>query len=139
MVSQCIQAFPHSKMCRQLISASSRINHSSEKILLKNSWELQESNPGVLDEKRECYLCAASPHPPKSVWLFALIQMTLLWWASSDHFCIWLCCFVVLSACHRFQRVYKKTFFSKHTPIAMSQTYKTIERRLLIGGSTCTG
>ena len=44
---------PHSKECRQLISATSTI--------WKNSWERRESNLGLLGEKRKCYLCAMPP------------------------------------------------------------------------------
>ena len=43
---QCIQAFPNSKKCSRLISATSRIQ--------TNSWESRESNPGLLGEKRKC-------------------------------------------------------------------------------------
>ena len=49
---QCIQTFPHSKTCRQVISAKS-MNNISEKF-----WE---SNLGLLGEKRERYLCAMPP------------------------------------------------------------------------------
>ena len=61
-MDQHIQAFPHSKKCHQLISATLRMNNSSEIILQKNSWKCWESNPGPLGEKRECYLCA-TPAP----------------------------------------------------------------------------
>ena len=48
-----IQAFPHSKKCRWLISATSRI--------WKKSLEHRESNQGLLGEKRKHYLCAMPP------------------------------------------------------------------------------
>ena len=28
-------------------------------------WQIQDSNPGPLGEKRECYLCAMQPLPPR--------------------------------------------------------------------------
>ena len=51
--NQCIQAFPHSKKCRWLLSATSRI--------YKKYWERRDSNPGLLGEKCERYLCAMLP------------------------------------------------------------------------------
>ena len=36
---------------------SNAINESQQHYE-KNSWEHQESNPGLLDEKQKCYLCA---------------------------------------------------------------------------------
>ena len=55
-----IQAFPHSKKWRHLISATSRIE--------KNSWEHRESNPGLLGKKRNSYHCAMQP-PFKNICL----------------------------------------------------------------------
>ena len=39
---------------------SSAVNNSQQH-QEKNSWECQESNPGPLDEKQVCYLCAMQP------------------------------------------------------------------------------
>ena len=51
--NQRILVFPHSKKCRQFISAPSRIP--------KSSWECRESNLGLLGEKCKRYRCAMPP------------------------------------------------------------------------------
>ena len=60
---QCIQAFPNSKKCSRLISATSRIQ--------TNSWESRESNPGLLGEKRKCAM------PPPKIYLFLSLDKFL--------------------------------------------------------------
>ena len=49
-----------------------------QKNLLENYWECRESNPGLLGEKRQCYLCAMPP--PKSIHLKRLLKEVQLCW-----------------------------------------------------------
>ena len=46
---------------KPLSTALSSAFNKSQKNQEKNSWERRESNPGLLGEEQECYLCAMQP------------------------------------------------------------------------------
>ena len=83
MVQLIYSSFQNSKKCRRIILATSRMN-----FFRKNSWECQESNPGLLGEKCKCYLCAMPPAPPPlTQYIIRLLEPQ-----QSKPTCLWVLC-----------------------------------------------
>ena len=62
---------------KPLSTALSSAVHKSQQHQDKNSWERWVSNPGLMGEKQECYLCAMQP--PHSVQIFFGPELTTGW------------------------------------------------------------